>query len=111
MDLDMNPCRRARIDQTPQQAGGQKAVVQALVGRQHLRILGFLRRVAEGLEPFRRGPQEHFEVEEIQVFQRHQHYQSDAENFHGLPLAGNRPRSSIGQPTAPGKRRGGNEAV
>ena len=65
----------------------QESVVEPLIGRQHFRVLGLLRRVAKDLESLGLGPQEHFEVEEIQVFEGDEKHQNRAENLHVLSFA------------------------
>ena len=94
--LDMYTGDSLGIHRPPHQPCGEKAVVEPLVGGQHPGRLGPFRRVAEDPEALGPGPEEHFEVEEIQVLQRHEQYQSKSEGFHSASaIDRTRPASMI----------------
>lgn len=57
--------------QARDQPRGQEAVVQPLVGRQHLGLLGLLLRHAECPAALGLGPQKHLQHEDVEVQDRH----------------------------------------
>src|SRR5262249_25321999 len=59
-------------DEAPDQSGGEKAVVQALIGGQRCRGRGKFRSEAEGPKAARLVPEEHLQHEEINVEQGYQ---------------------------------------
>src|SRR6267378_4437712 len=81
-DLDRNA--RGAESEAPNQAGGEEAVVQALVGCQRLRSGGEIRGQAEGLQAERTRPKEHLEDEEVEVQERDQRYGDVGDDSHGL---------------------------
>ena len=74
-------------DQPPDQAGGQEPVVEALVGGQHLALLGERRVGAEDLTPGRLGPQEHLEDQEAEVQDRDEGDEDGGEGAHRCSMA------------------------
>ncbi len=74
------------MDQTPDQTGGNEAVVEALVGGQHPGFFGILAGVSEDFSSRLLGPQEHLEVEKAQVFQGDEENDDHGCHFHEYPL-------------------------
>lgn len=54
-------------DQAPHEPGGEKAIVQTLIGGKRFRRRCELGRRAEGSQTARRVPQEHFEDKKVEV--------------------------------------------
>src|SRR5439155_10314815 len=73
-------------DQTPDQPGGQEAVVEALVHTEGPGLLGELRGRARYTPANRAGPQEHLQHQDVRVDQRDQPYQDIADNDHRVRL-------------------------
>ena len=95
-------------DQAPHQAGDQEAVVEALVGGQHL---ASPRRTpassAEGRAPGRLGPQEHLEHQEVEVQQRPRGRPARGDDVHRRSMAARRAarRGLVGSALGRGLRR------
>src|SRR5690606_7870556 len=68
----------------PTEAEPQRAVVDALVGREDPGLLGVLAALAEDLAAGRRGPQERLEHHETQVCDRDEDGERDGERVHGV---------------------------
>jgi hypothetical protein len=63
------------LNQSPDEAGGEKAVVESLVGGEHRRVRCLLDRVTKGLQAQRFGPEKHLQNQKIDLQrcdQRHQ---------------------------------------
>ena len=66
-NLDLEGEGRIGMEQAPDEARGQKAVIEALIGGQHCRFRRLLDRVAKSLQAQRLGPEKHFENEKIDM--------------------------------------------
>ena len=55
------------LDQSPDQAGGEKAVIEPLIGGEDGELLRLFRRIAKGLEAERLGPEKHLQNEKIDM--------------------------------------------
>ena len=69
--------------QPPQEAGGQEAVVEALVGGEGRGLPRELRCVPERLQPERPRPEEHLEHEEPDVLDHHEDRDGGQGGLHG----------------------------
>ena len=56
-------------EEAPGEPGGQETVVEPLVGGQHRRVAGELRRQSEDLVPYRGVPEEHLQHQESKVLE------------------------------------------
>jgi len=78
-----NPKRRSfRSHQRDDQAGDQEAVVEPLVGGQHLGLLRLLLGGAERRPALRPGPQDHLQDDDVDVDQRDERDESGGESGH-----------------------------
>src|SRR4051812_38986617 len=96
------------MEQAPEQAGGEEAVVETLIGGQHRRVVRLFLGVAKRLQTDRLGPEEHLEDQEIDVQRGDQRHQRIGDPAHVFPrpyrLSGGRyhvPRENC--ETRPGK--------
>ena len=63
------------MNQSPDEAGGEEAVIEPLIGGKHRGVRRLLDRVVKGLQAQRLGPEKHFQNQKIDMQcgdQRHQ---------------------------------------
>ena len=81
------------MHEAPDQAGGEEAVIQTLVGGKHRRVRRLLDRVAKRLQPERLGPEKHLQHQEIDMQRGDQRDQAIGDQDH---VVAPRPASEIG---------------
>src|SRR5262245_8231183 len=57
--FDLERKARDALNEPPDEAGGEEAVIEALIGREHGGLCRLLGRVAKGFQAQRLGPEEH----------------------------------------------------
>ncbi len=85
--LDLIAEGQIGMQQAPDQAGGEEAVVETLVRRHHLGGLCLFRLQAERAAAGRGRPEKHLEDEDVDVFERDERDQCRCDIGHAVPPA------------------------